>query len=115
MPMGTIVTVCMLIALIFAGPYALKKGLKPLPAFIAIPVGIVVFAAGFWNVFWYALQHLTEFWGIAALISGALMMVTAAYIMRFNKLPNTLQKARPVVLLGLLICMLLYGITIYRL
>lgn len=115
MPMGTLVTVCMLIALMFAGPYTIKKGLKPLPALLAIPVGFVVFAAGFWNVFWYALQHLTEFWGIAALISGALLLVTSAYIMRFDKLPTTIQKARPVVLLGLLVCMLMYGITIYRL
>jgi len=114
LPMGSIVTVTMLLGLLFATPYAVKSTLKPLPRWISYSVGVLVLLAGVWNVFWYALQHLTEYWGIAALISGALMMITAGYIMGI-KLPNWMSKIRPLVLIALLACMLHYGITIYRL
>jgi len=34
LPMGTIITVCMLLGLLVATPYALKKQLKPLPKYV---------------------------------------------------------------------------------
>ena len=115
MPMGTIVTACMLVALIFAIPYSLFKESKPLPRWIAIPIASLVFAAGAWNVFWYASRHITEYWGIAALVSGVLLMITAGYIVNDDRMPALLQRGRAIVLLALLACMLHYGITIYRL
>lgn len=115
MPMGTIVTVCMLIGLLFALPYAISHKLKPLPNVIAWIVGAVVFAAGGWNTFWHGLRNLTNFWGIAALVSGIFMMLTAAYIMQLKSLPAGLLRVRMFVLLGLFACFLTYAVTIARL
>ena len=113
--MGTVLTLCMLLALVVATPYSLSKSIKPLPRFVAIPIGLLVFIAGAWNVFWYALQHITEYWGVAALVSGVLLMITAGYIVNFERLPRLLNRCRPIVLLALLGSMLHYGFTIYRL
>jgi hypothetical protein len=111
-PMGTVVTVCMFIGLIVSAP---------LPVFKKIPIllrkisAYVVVAAGLWNVLWYGLRHFSEFWGMAALTSGVLMIVTAAYILAPSRLPGWLLLAKPVVLTLLLGCAMLYSITIARL
>ena len=61
-----------------------EKACVPLITFKKIPIllrktgACVVVAAGLWNVLWYGLQHFTEFWGMAALVSGVLMITTAA-------------------------------------
>ncbi len=115
LPMGTIVTVCMLIGLLFAAPYAVSKKIKPLPDYLAWVIGSVVFAAGAWNTFWHGIRNLNNFWGLAALISGVFMMCTALYILRFQHLPQWLKSARPVVLICLLLSFALYAITIARL
>jgi len=115
LPMGTIVTVCMLIGLLFATPYALKKNLPSLPSAIVYVVGGVVLLAGVWNSFWHGIQNLTNFWGQAALFSGLLMILTGLYIMRFNAMPPLLQKIRLVVLLGLLGWFLVYAFKILSL
>jgi len=114
LPMGTIMTVAMFVGLIVSIPYVLNKNLSPMPKWASIALGSVVMLAGAWNVFWYALQHLNEYWGIAALVSGILMMITAAYIFGVA-LPAWLVKAKPIVLFALLACMLHYGYTIYSL
>lgn len=115
LPMGTIVTVCMLIGLVFAAPYAVNAKLKSLPSYLAWMVGSVVFAAGAWNTFWHGIRNLTNFWGLAALVSGIFMMCTALYILRYSSLPQWLKSARPVVLICLLISFALYATTIARL
>jgi len=114
-PMGTVVTACMFIGLIFASRLPGLNMLQRLPLWARSIPALLVFAAGAWNVFWYAIQHLTEYWGIAALISGLLMMLTAVFIVDESRLPNALRKARPIILLLLLGCALHYAITIYRL
>ncbi len=86
-----------------------------LPSAIRKSMAFVVLLGGLWNVLWYSLQHLTEFWGIAALISGFLMVLTAMYLMCPGKLPKALIKAKPLVVGLLLICGLYYAITITRL
>ncbi len=115
LPMGTIVTGCMIAGLILATELPVFKSVKKLPARFRKSVGFMVFLAGFWNVFWYAVQHIGEFWGIAALISGILLMLTSIYIVETNRIPSWLIRGRPVVLLLMLSCALLYGITIYNL
>lgn len=115
MPMGTIVTVCMLIGLLFAVPYALNSKLKPLPRVVALVFGMLVFFAGGWNTFWHGFRNLNNFWGIAALISGVFMMLTAIYIMQLKSLPNGLYRIRLIVLAGLLVCFFVYAVTIARL
>ncbi|MBX2837076.1 MAG: hypothetical protein KTR35_09500 [Gammaproteobacteria bacterium] len=112
LPMGTIVTVCMLIGLLVATPYALNKRLKPLPRLVAIIIGSAVLLGGAWNTFWHGIQNLTNSWGLAALFSGLFMMLTGLYILRFDALPSLLQKIRSLVLLGLLGWFLVYAIKI---
>jgi len=111
-PMGTVVTVCMFIGLIITAPL---PGLKNIPSRLKEICAYVVMVAGLWNVLWYGLQHLTEFWGMAALTSGVLMVVTAVYILAPSRLPGWLVLAKPVVLTLLLGCAMLYSITIARL
>ena len=112
LPMGTIVTVCMLIGLLVATPYALNNRLKPLPSKIAVLIGCVVLLGGVWNTFWHGIQNLNSSWGLAALFSGLFMMLTGLYIMRFESLPQRLKKIRSLVLLGLLGWFLVYAIKI---
>ena len=112
LPMGTIVTVCMFLGLIVASGLPL---IKTLPTIVKKTVATLVLAGGLWNTLWYGLQHLTEFWGIAALVSGILMIITAMYVLSVHKLPSILVKAKPIVLFLLLGCALLYAITIARL
>lgn len=114
LPMGTIVTVCMLIGLLFSVPYALKDKLTPLPKYVALMVGAIVFVAGAWNTFWHGLQNMDNFWGVAALVSGLFMMLAALYIMQLKSLPASLYRIRPIALTGLLVCFLMYAITLFR-
>ena len=112
LPMGTIMAVSMVMAVLFAAHLPLLDKLAPILRKLASGW---VFLAGTWNVFWYGVQHITEFWGVAALVSGALMLVTSVYIYKPEKLPISVQKARPLVLLLLSACACLYGVTIYNL
>ncbi|SFF82454.1 hypothetical protein SAMN05216175_101239 [Neptunomonas qingdaonensis] len=115
LPMGTIMAGSMLTGLLLATRLPVLRRLQKLPAWFRNTLAFVVFAAGSWNVFWYALRHLDEFWGVAALVSGCLMLLTSAYIVNAKCLPRFLQKIRPGVLFLLLCCSVLYGVTIYRL
>ena len=110
--MGTIVTVCMLVGVIVATPIAL---VTKSPLLLRKAGACVVLAAGLWNVLWYGLQHLTEFWGVAALVSGLLMITTTGYVLIPSRLPGWIQTLRPVILLLLFGCAMLYAITIARL
>ncbi len=115
LPMGTIVTVCMLIGLIFAIDLPGLGSKNKLPLMVKRVAAGITFMAGCWNFFWYGLQHLTEFWGQMALLSGVLMIVTAIYIIRPLSLPSWVSTIKPLVLLALLLCMLKYAHTIYNL
>ncbi|MGY0216173.1 hypothetical protein ACWJJH_02170 [Endozoicomonadaceae bacterium StTr2] len=112
LPMGTLMASAMVIGLVTATP---SPANRLLPEAVRKILRSLVILAGCWNVFWYSLQHLTEFWGQAALASGLLMVVTGFYITGEHHLPAVLRKAKPVVLFALLCCALLYGITIYQL
>ncbi|MGK0399092.1 MAG: hypothetical protein ACJA0I_001392 [Gammaproteobacteria bacterium] len=111
LPMGTIVTCCMIAGLIFAVPPVNKGCPRP----ICTIVGTVVLTAGLWNVIWYASQNFGEFWGLAALCSGVLMIITSVFILNANWLPAFVRQAKAVILLMLLGFALLYAITIIRL
>lgn len=115
LPMGTIVTVCMLIGLIFASDLPGLNQTRRLPRMVQRIVAAIVLAAGCWNVFWYGLQHAAEFWGQMALISGALMIAASMYIADVLRSHAWLWRIRPLLLLGLLLCMLKYAHTIYNL
>ncbi len=108
-PMGTVVTVCMFAGLVIATPLPI---LRKCPTLLLNLIGYIVLAAGLWNVLWYGVQHYTEFWGVAALTSGVIMILTALYILRIGWLPPVLYRVKPLVLLLLLGCALLYAIEI---
>ncbi len=110
LPMGTIVAVCM-----FIGVLAGSGALKWLPQVVLKILGALVLAAGLWNTFWYGVQHLTAFWGQAALGSGILLIISGLYVLRPSMLPAFLIRLKPLVLILLLGCGLLYAITIARL
>ncbi len=112
LPMGTIMACTMLVGALFALRPSI---LKSTPKAVNNGIAGLVLLGGSWNIFWYWLNHLTEFWGLAALISGTMMLVTAGYICNCNRMPLWLKTLRPVVLFILLACALTYGIAIYNL
>jgi hypothetical protein len=109
--MGTIITCCMIAGLIFAVPPMAKSCPRPIRTII----GSLVLAAGLWNVLWYASQHFREFWGLAALCSGVLMVITSIYILKASWLPAFVRQSKPIIWLMLLGFAMLYAITIFRL
>ncbi|MFT5274512.1 MAG: hypothetical protein ACI9J2_001038 [Saprospiraceae bacterium] len=106
LPMGTIVTACMFTGLIGV---ALQS---KMPSVVAKSIGGLVLAAGLWNVLWYAMRHIGEFWGMAALASGALMVVTGFYLLDASRLPKLVMKLKPVVWVLLVLCAAKYAHTI---
>lgn len=111
-PMGTVVTLCMLLTVLFAGRLANRLA----PSWLLRGVGVIAVAAGLWNVLWYFLRNITEFWGLMALGSGALLIALGAtLVMPATKLPGWLNKIRPVLVFALLAFALYYAQTIYHL
>ncbi len=109
LPMGTIMASCMFVGLATVMLQALlKKG----PVFLFKMIGFIVLAGGLWNVFWYGVQHYTEFWGQAALASGVLMILTGLYIIQVRWLSPILLRLKPIVLLLLLAWAVTYSIKI---
>ena len=111
LPMGTIMASCMALAVLFSQRLLIRL----VPQRLRQTVGIVVVTAGAWNVLWYSLQHLDEFWGLAALVSGVLMLITGIALINQEFLPASIQKAHGLLLLVLGGCALLYAYTIYTL
>ncbi|OED38348.1 hypothetical protein AB833_20015 [Chromatiales bacterium (ex Bugula neritina AB1)] len=108
--MGTVVTVCMFIAVLFASGL-----LNRAPRTLKLLVTVVIGAAGSWNVLWYALRNIPEKWGWLAFVSGILMIITACYISLNHQLPKPLQSAKLPVLVALTACAIYYAQTIYHL
>ncbi len=115
LPMGTIMAVSMLLAVIFAVEIKGKNLLRMLPETLAKILASAVFICGLWNVLWYASQHLGEFWGNSALVSGFLLLISSLYLAPWLKTPQFLLRIKPLILLLLSCCGLLYSVTIYNL
>lgn len=126
--MGILVTVFMLLGLLLVSPWPWLslRGLRARPALVAA-IGAGVLVAGGWNTLWHGLRHLDSFWGLAALISGLLMMAVAIIALVEHGKPALLA-SRPMlgiyalikpwarlVTAGLLGCFLLYAIALLRL
>ncbi|MDT8429565.1 MAG: hypothetical protein RQ757_12465 [Pseudomonadales bacterium] len=109
--MGTVVTFAMLFGAIAL--FAVNRLSKPLRQ----GIGVAVLLLGLWNVLWYGLRHLGEFWGHAALASGIAMLFAATLILieagmlRLATPPRTI---RLIIIAALLASLLLYGITIIQ-
>lgn len=115
-PMGTVVTVCMIVCVIFANrlPNGALNTRTPAPVLRAI--GLVTGAAGLWNILWYASRHILEFWGQMAFGSGLLLCaLSALLILPAERAPAALNKARHVMVLALAGFAAYYAWTIYNL
>lgn len=115
LPMGTIVTVCMLVGILCLIAQLAKTTANSLPGWLFRALGGIVFCAGAWNTFWHGLRNLTNFWGIAALLSGIIMMFAAVLVIRFSNKNRDNHLQRVVALVLLTAFFLLYAITILRL
>jgi len=115
-PMGTVVTVVMLLGTVFAIRFPAGGLGQLMPTWLTRLVGVLLGAAGLWNVLWYGLQHLTEFWGHMALGSGVAMIVVGSLLLLSrDKTPVVLDKLRPLFVLVLALFGFYYAWTIYNL
>lgn len=111
-PMGTVVTLCMLLTVLFASRLIGRLA----PSWLLKTIGVIASAAGLWNVLWYAVRNIGEFWGIMALGSGVLLIALGStMILPATRLPGWLTKIRPVLVIALLAFALYYAQTIYNL
>lgn len=111
-PMGTVVTLCMLLTVLFATRLLGRLA----PSWLLKTIGVIASAAGLWNVLWYAVRNIGEFWGMMALGSGVLLIVLGStMILPATRFPGWLTKIRPVLVIALLAFALYYAQTIYNL
>ncbi|WP_392386093.1 hypothetical protein [Marinomonas primoryensis] len=121
--MGFVVTVSMLLILLMSVPNPFRVWLQKRQGELAL----WALLAGMWNFAWHGSQHLGEFWGNAAFISGLLMVFTSMPLLKVDKWPSTLktmvqtyQTACPktlhyLALFALAICAALYSYTLIKL
>lgn len=121
--MGFVVTVSMWLILLMSVPNPLRAWLQKRQGALAL----WTLLAGVWNSAWHGSQHLGEFWGNAAFISGLLMVLTSLLLLKVEKWPSTLktmvqtyQTVCPktlhyLALFALAICAALYAFTLIQL
>lgn len=118
--MGIVVSVAMLLGLIIISIPRLYYQVQTSWLLWAVLAFLV--PAGLWNSAWYGLQYLSSFWGLAAFVSGILILLSGyiIYSKSFVETPysvcfdTTKQLIRILVIVGLSLCFLLYAITIIR-
>lgn len=121
--MGIVVTIFMglgLLLLLPAGADWLERRAPGRGIEKAIVYGLLL--AGLWNGLWHGLRHLDDFWGLAALLSGA-CMVAAALLLRGARGATRptgdvhwwRRTATGVASAGLFASFLLYAVTLIRL
>ena len=115
-PMGTVVTACMIVCVLFANRFPGGALNTRTPAIVLRVIGAICLAAGLWNVLWHALRHLTQFWGQMAFGSGMLLCALGALLLLpAPRIPERLEKARPFMVVALALFAANYGWTIYNL
>ena len=115
-PMGTVVTVCMIVCIIFSIRVPVGGLNARTPPVLLRFIGFVTGAAGLWNILWYAVRNFTDVWGQMAFGSGLLLCaLSALLILGPVKAPASLEKMRHVLALALAIFTALYTWKIYRL
>ena len=70
---------------------------------------------GLWNFGWYGLQHTGSFWGLVALVSGFVLMVSSLYInpiIKITLLENNVVKN--IIGLAVIASLALYAITLIQ-
>jgi hypothetical protein len=87
---------------------------KPLSARQSVLSILALLFGGTWNAFYYGLQHLNHFWGQAALVSGLFMCAAAGLLYLRMKGKRQSRAAHLTVMGGLLLCFLLYAVTLVQ-
>lgn len=126
--MGIVVTVFMLLGLLMALPWVPTelRFLRTTPALVDV-LASGQLLVGAWNVFWYGARHPGAFWGLAATVSGLLMIAVALLLLvehgsdRWRRIAWIVRAhawlkphAMPLVA-GLAVCLALYSVTLVRL
>lgn len=83
--MGIVVALFMLVGLLMALPWVFPGLyiLRPRSG-VAVVLASGLLFAGLWNLLWYGLRHLSEFWGVAAFASGVVMSAVAVVLLIEN-------------------------------
>jgi hypothetical protein len=126
--MGILVAAFMLIGLLMSLPWV-PPGLRVLRskprAVDVLASGLML--AGLWNALWYGLRHLSEFWGLAALISGCVMFAVAILLIVEHgsggwhrhsfavRLQSAIKPFRTSLVAGLAVCFVIYVVALVRL
>lgn len=118
--MGIIVTLAMLFGLVVLRPTPWREEINvSAPAYLRICGGLSLAVFGVWNV-GYGVQHLREFWGWAAFLSGAVMLSAAWLIgglLQFESGQSepAIARYRRIITLLLAAFFLLYSVTLVQL
>ena len=119
--MGIVVSIAMLLGLVILRPTPWRNGPRGRQDLRIVTFSVAnLFVFGAWNVLWYGLRHLSEFWGWAAIISGCSMILSGFIIMveRTNQNTSTgtwLAAIRGGVVFVLALSFVLYSVTIIQL
>ena len=116
LPMGTIVTVCMLLTIVFASRFPWLGLNKVSPLWLLRIIGSIAIAAGLWNALWHGLRHLNQFWGLMALGSGVLLVALGVLLVQATSAQAAwLNRLRPFFVIALLAFFIQYAQTLYHL
>jgi len=115
--MGIVVSLAMLLGMIFlSSKYFYLERRQSL----FVRAGLIFLVlAGLWNSIWYGLQHIKTFWGVAALVSGAFILLSALWVYKkgFTETTDccsTQHLIKSLVIVGLFLCFMLYAVSIVR-
>ena len=126
--MGIVVTVFMLLGLLLLSPVPYcRMDTQKCPSLLVNSLVAGLLITGWWNVLGYGLSHWESFWGVAAIISGLMMVLVGVILLkrvssfqcaRQRWVASIYQRINPlssVWIAGLLLSFLLYSITLIRL
>ncbi|ETX12698.1 hypothetical protein MUS1_02480 [Marinomonas ushuaiensis DSM 15871] len=85
--MGIVVTIFMTLILFLSVSGPVERTLKK----FQYSIFLVAFLLGAWNAFWYGAQHIYDFWGMAAMISGVLMMLISLSNVSLENAPASIK------------------------
>ena len=126
--MGILVSAFMLIGLLMSLPW-LPPGLRALRssprAVDVLASGLML--AGLWNSLWCGLRHLSEFWRVAALSSGSVIIAVASLLLVERgsdawrrqpvavRLQSALKSLQTSLVISLTCCFVIYAVALVRL
>lgn len=117
--MGIVVTIIMLLGLMNLRPTPWSDSNREVfAANFVLASMVLLFIGGFWNAVIYGFTHAEEFWGVAAIVSGIVMMAAGMFIgiRQFGpfEFSSGLLWAERLTVLLLFLSFLLYSITLIQ-